>query len=302
MTDLVPNPILLFNNHFAGHRRTYPYRTRLAIAADLGYDGYEFHPIEPDDDVTWNEAETAFRESGLGVCGMYVVAGGAADDEVANLDNEILRVRRIIERLATWPVKPFLNLSIKSNPNPRSKKYEESGSAFAEERHWERGGQIVREADRLLQTHGMQGNLYTHVWFLCDTPEAEVRLIEAAQAEVIRPGVACFHSHFHPGVPDAADWLDAPGMDRLGYVALLNAWAKPEPFRTLHLDEGNIDIAGLLALLWQRQYQGPLVMQAYDIGGDPYVSAQRSITYVQSVAERFARNPRLNPLYESEGS
>ena len=41
-----PNPLYLFNNPFTGHRRNYPYRTRLAIAADLGFDGYELHPIE----------------------------------------------------------------------------------------------------------------------------------------------------------------------------------------------------------------------------------------------------------------
>ncbi len=295
MPETIPNPMLLFNNHFVGHRRSYPYATRLAIAADLQYDGYEFHPIEPDDDAVWHEAQSAFESSGLQHCGMYVVAGGAGDDEVASLDAEIERVRRIIERLATWRIKPFLNLSIKSNPNPRSMKYDESGSAFAEDRHWERGASIVREADRLLEQHGMQGNLYNHVWFLCDTPQAELRLIEEAQAKVIRPGVACFHSHFHPGVPDADKWLALPGMERLGYVALLNAWPKPEPFRSMHITEGVIDIAALLGLLWAYDYAGPLIMQAYDIGGDPYVSAQRSIQYVHEVAERFGRNPSLNP-------
>ena len=37
----IPNQLILFNNHFAMHRRHYPFRTRLAIAADIGYDGYE---------------------------------------------------------------------------------------------------------------------------------------------------------------------------------------------------------------------------------------------------------------------
>ena len=69
----VPNDIILFNNHFTGHRRDYPYCTRLAIAADIGYNGYEFHPIEPDDDATWGEATEAYRASGLTSAGMYVL-------------------------------------------------------------------------------------------------------------------------------------------------------------------------------------------------------------------------------------
>lgn len=55
---------------------------------------------------------------------------------------------------------------------------------------------------------------------------------------------------------------------------------------------------GLLAVLWKHEYSGPLVMQAYEIGGDPYRSADRSITYVRAIAERFRRNPLLNPYHE----
>ena len=68
---------------------------------------------------------------------------------------------------------------------------------------------------------------------------------------MIRPGVAIFHSHFHLGVPDFAELMAQPGMEKLGYFAVLNGWPKPaEPFRTRPLDDGNIDIAGALGLLW----------------------------------------------------
>lgn len=291
-----PNPILLFNNHFTDHRRHYPYRTRLAIAVDLGYDGYEFHPIEPDDDATWNEAATALRESGLRQSGMYVVTKGVNDDEIDNLDQELERLRRIVDRLAEMTPKPFLNLTIRSNPSPFSLRFHESGSTHAEARHWERAATIVRAADRMLVERGMRGNLYNHVWFMIDTPQAELRVLNDANAGAIQPGIASFHAHFHAGVPDPAAMLDLPGMERLSYVALLNAVPKPEPFRTVQIDEGNIDIAGLLANLWQREYSGPLVMQAYDLGGDPYITAKRSIEYIHAIWERFRRNPALNPV------
>ena len=87
-----------------------------------------------------------------------------------------------------------------------------------------------------------------------------------------------------------------PGMERLGYFAVLNGWPKPaEPFRTRPLDDGNIDIATALGLIWQHGYTGPIVSQAYDLGGDPYETARRSRDYLREIHARFLRNPELNP-------
>jgi len=291
------NPLYLFNNHFVMHRRNYPYRTRLAIAADLGFDGYEFHPIEPEDDKTWNEAAAAFKASGLKHAGMYVVAKGATDDEVDKIDASMERTRRIIERLHAIDPRAFLNYTVQSNPAGKSTPdYRDSGSAKAEPRHWERTARLVRAADDELAARGMSGNIYNHVWFMLDTPAAGVRAIREAGAKVIRPGIAIFHSHFHLGVPDFAELMAQPGMEKLGYFAVLNGWPKPaEPFRTRPLDDGNIDVAAALGVLWARGYTGPIVSQAYDLGGDAYETARRSRDYIREVHARFLRNPALNP-------
>jgi len=81
----LPNQLILFNNHFSMHRRNYPFSTRMAIAADTGYDGYEFHPMEPGDDKSWDDATAAFRASGLKRAGMYVVSKGINDDEFGSV-------------------------------------------------------------------------------------------------------------------------------------------------------------------------------------------------------------------------
>lgn len=292
-----PNPLYLFNNHFVGHRRNYPYRTRLAIAADLGFDGYELHPIEPDDDKTWDEAAAAFKASGLKHAGMYIVAKGATDDEYPQMEAQILRTRRMIERLHAIDPKAFVNFTVFSNPTGQSPPdYREAGSAKAEPKHWERTARLVRACDDDLAAHGMSGNLYNHVWFMIDTPAAELRTIRDSGAKVIRPGLALFHTFFHLGVPDLAAVMAEPGMERLGYFAVLNGWPKPaEPFRTRPLDDGNIDVAAALGLLWSKNYRGPIVSQAYDLGGDPYESARRSRDYLHAVHARFVRNPALNP-------
>jgi len=296
-----PNPLYLFNNHFVMHRRNYPFRTRLAIAADLGFDGFELHPIEPDDDKSWNEAAAAFKASGIKHAGMYLVAKGVNDDEAKDFDASIERTRKVIERLHAIDPKAFLNYTIASNPAGNSTPdYRDSGSAKAEARHWERTARLVKAADDELAKRGMSGNIYNHVWFMLDTPASGVRAIRDSGAKVIRPGIAIFHSHFHQGVPDFPELMNQPGMDRLGYFAVLNGWPKPaEPFRTRPLDDGNIDIAAALGLLWKRGYTGPIVSQAYDLGGDPYESARRARDYIRSVYDRFQRNPELNPSHRS---
>ncbi|MGH8021788.1 MAG: sugar phosphate isomerase/epimerase family protein [Opitutaceae bacterium] len=291
------NPLVLFNNHFTGHRRAYPCRTRLAIAADLGFDGYEFHPIEPDDDDTWAGADSAYGASGLRLAGMYIVAKGITDDELERFEAEVARAKRMIDRLAAIEPRAFVNFTISSNPAGRSTPdYRESGSAKAAPRHWERTARMVRAIDDHLAARGLSGNLYNHVWFMIDTPAAELRVLRDAGAAVLRPGIAIFHSHFHFGAPDFPELMDQPGMERLGYFAVLNGWPKPaEPFRTRPLDDGNIDIAGALGLLWSRGYRGPIVSQGYDLGGDPYESARRARDYIREVHARFERNPALVP-------
>lgn len=293
----LPNELILFNNHFVMHRRHYPYRTRLAIAADTGYDGYEFHPIEPGDDKVWDEATAAYRASGLRRAGMYIVSKGINDDDHDKFDAEVVRAKRMIDRLAVIDPQAFVNFTILSNPGGKSTPdYREAGSAKAEARHWERTARMLREVDAHVALRGLTCNLYNHVWFMIDTPAAEVRAIQESGAKVIRPGIALFHAFFHLGVPDLHEVMAQPGMERLGYFAVLNGWPKPaEPFRTRPLDDGNIDVAAALGLVWARGYTGPIVSQAYDLGGDAWLTAKRSIDYIREVYDRYQRNPALNP-------
>ena len=292
-----PNPLVLFNNHFTGHRRNYPYPTRLAVAADLGYDGYEFHPAEPNDDKTWDEISAAFKASGLARAGMYVVTKGATDEEFPKIEAEMARMKGIIDRLAALHPQAYLNFTGASNPVGNTPAdYREAGSAHAEPRHWERTAQIVREIDAHLALRGLSGNIYNHVWFMTDTPAAVLRVLQESGARVVCPGLASFHAFFHLGVPDLDQVMALPGMERLGYYALLNGWPKPaDPFRTRPLDDGNLDVAGSLGLLWKRGYSGPIVSQGFDLGGDPYDSARRSVQYIREIHARFVRNPALNP-------
>ena len=291
---MIPNPLILTENHFFRHRRHYPIATRFAIAADLGYDGYELTDADPKDDSTWSQVQNELDRTGMQQIGMYVVVHAIPGVEI---DSELARVDECIGRLSGLGRAAFLVLTMTVAPWSPTKLFHESGSAEATSLHWQQAARVIRAVDGMLGEKRMRGYLYNHVGFLIDTPDVEERLLTSVQPHNIAPGLSSFHAYFHEAVADPPDILSSPVMGRLGYVALHSGFPKPEPYRTALLDEGQIDIAGLLGLLWERGYRGPLALQAYDLGGDPYVTAERQMRYVRSVWERFQRNPRLNPAH-----
>jgi sugar phosphate isomerase/epimerase len=289
-----PNPLVLFDNHFIGHRRAYPLETQLATAVDLGYDGFELHAYNAADEHSWRGARRVVAQSGITLAGAYLTVRGVADVDAELLEESIEDAVGVVEQLARFEPPGYLGLALRM-PFEWTDTYERSGSAAADERHWERAGRIVGAVDAALAGHRVRGHLYNHVWFMVDTPAAELEVLARCGATTITPGLASFHTHFHPDVPILADVLDQRGMERLGYVALLNALPEPAPFRTVPLDEGQVDVAGWLGELWARGYEGPIALQAYDLGGDAYETARRAIAYARAIRARFERRPELNP-------
>lgn len=289
-----PNSLILTENHFFRHRRHYPIATRFAIAAELGYDGYELTDADPKDDTTWAQVRRELDRTGLQQIGMYVVVRALPG---ADVDAELARVADCIDRLSELDRHAFLLFTMTVAPWSPTKIFHESGSVEATPLQWQQAAYVIRAVDERLDEKHMPGYLYNHVGFLIDTPRIEERLLNQVRPRNITPGLSSFHAYFHAQVADPAEILSSPEMGRLGYVALHSGYPKPEPYRTAFLDDGQIDNAGLLGLLWERGYRGPIALQAYDLGGDPYLSAERQIRYVCSVWERFQRNPRLNPAH-----
>lgn len=287
-----PNKLILTENHFFRHRRRYPIATRFAIAADLGYDGYELTDADPKDDAGWAQVRDQLARTGIPQIGMYAVVRAMAG---MNIDAELARVADCIDRLAALGHDPYLVLTMTVAPWSATRPFHETGSAEATPAHWQQASQVIRAVDGMLAAKRLPGYLYNHAGFLIDTPDVEERLLTQVDAQHIAPGLSSFHAYFHAAVPDPPEILSSPVMGRLGYVALHSGYPAPPPYRTTYLDNGQIDIAGLLALLWARGYKGPLALQAYDLGGDPYVSAERQMRYVRSVWDRFRRDARLNP-------
>ncbi len=125
---MVPNPLILTENHFFRHRRHYSIATRFAIAADLEYDGYELTDADPKDDSTWSEVQNELDRTGMQQIGMYVVVRAMPDVQI---DTELARVGECIERLSSLGRTPFLVLTMTVAPWSPTKLFHESGSAEA---------------------------------------------------------------------------------------------------------------------------------------------------------------------------
>src|SRR5437660_11172742 len=111
----VPNLLILTENHFFRHRRRYPVATRFAIAADLGYDGYELTDADPKDDTTWSQVRHALDRTGMRQIGMYVVVRAMPG---FHLDTEIARVAGCGARLSGLRCPAFLLLTMTVPPWP----------------------------------------------------------------------------------------------------------------------------------------------------------------------------------------
>ena len=110
---MIPNPLILTENHFFRHRRQYPMATRFAIAADLGYDGYELTDADPKDDSTWSQVQNELDRTGMQQIGMYVVVHAMPGVEI---DSELARVDECIGRLSGLGRAAFLVLTMTVAP------------------------------------------------------------------------------------------------------------------------------------------------------------------------------------------
>src|SRR5262245_36302018 len=124
------NPLVLFDNHFIGHRRRYSLETQLAIAADLGFDGYEEHALEPADEAGWGEARAGADRHRFELFGAYLTLRGVADEEAAAVDGELERLDGVVEQLARFEPPGYLNLALRL-PFELSYAYDRGGTAEA---------------------------------------------------------------------------------------------------------------------------------------------------------------------------
>ena len=120
--------------------------------------------------------------------------------------------------------------------------------------------------------------------------------MDGAKAQHIGPAFCSHHWYGNKASDELDEVLAYPLMKRLNYVVLTNGIFSDAGFQAVRFDEGQIDMAWLLAKLYAFGYKGPISSQGWAIGGDPYVACKRFVETIQSLRKRFQTQPELNPL------
>jgi sugar phosphate isomerase/epimerase len=288
------NPLVLFDNFHTGNRRSYSLKARMASAEAAGFDGFELVSLDPGTDA-WKEAMDLIPTSQLKVWGLHRTTNAVVDGNAGRLNEDIEKIEAAVEAGAKSPAS-YMSLSLSGGGELRGSTIHESGSARAEDRHWERAYKIIGAFDRACKKYGLNGALYPHTHWLCDTPQSQAKILEGANAQTIGPAFCSHHWYANKNSLELDATFKLPMMKKLNYVVLTNGRFNGADFPAVRFDSGEIDMAWMLAIIYEFGYEGPISSQGWGIGGDPYVSGKIFVDTIRSLKKRFETQPELWPL------
>lgn len=294
-TGFPDNPLVLFDNFHVGNRRSYSWKSKFAQAQSAGFDGFEFAGVDPQSD-SWKEAMDLVPDTSFELWGFHWTTRAVIDENADKIDAEIEKIIDNVEICGRSPLRPYYTLSLSGTSELGGPTIAERGSAKAEERHWERAYKIIGAFDKACRDNHVRGSLYPHINWICDTPQSAFRIIEGAGAETIGPAFCSHHWYANSASWELDQVLEHHLMQRLNYVVLTNGIFTNSSFNAIRFDEGQIDMAWVLAKLYDFGYQGPISSQGWAIGGDPYDACKRFVDGVKQLRKRFIEHPELNPL------
>lgn len=224
-----------------------------ALLKELGYDGFGTSGYPSD------EFLAAFEAAGLRVFNTYLTL----DFDSANpaLDPKL---KQLVPRLKGHNTGLWIAINGVTRDGVKLKPSDPSGDALIVP--------AMRELADLAQSHDVRIAFYPHTWFWLERVEDGVRVARA----VDRPNVGATFNLCH--------WLKVEGardprpvlkqaLPKLFYVSINGAeagdtqqmeWSKLiQP-----LGAGSYDVAGLVKLLDELGYEGPVGFQGYGISGD----------------------------------
>ena len=292
---LPDNPLVLFDNFHAGNRRSYSWKSKFAQAESAGLDGFEFAVVDPHSD-RWKQAMDLVPDTNFKVWGFHWTTRAVIDRNADKIEAEIEKIIDNVEICGKSPLKPYFTLSLSGYAELGGPTFDQRGSAKAEDRHWKRAYKIIAAYDKACKDNGVKGSIYPHIDWICDTPQSAFKILEGAGAETVAPAFCSHHWYANPASIELDEMLAHPMMKRMQYVVLTNGIFTKSSFNAIRFNEGQIDMAWVLAKLYEFGYEGPISSQGWKIGGDPYDSLVRFVEGVKSLRKRFIDHPELNPL------
>ncbi|MEZ4849469.1 MAG: TIM barrel protein [Bacteroidia bacterium] len=289
------NPLVLFDNFHVGNRRSYSWKAKFAQAKAAGFDGFEFAVVDPKSD-SWKQAMDLVPKTNFKVWGFHWTTQAVVDHKAETINQEIEKIIENVEFCGKSPLKPYYTLSLSGRAELNGPTIHERGSAKAEDRHWERAYKIIAAYDKACRENDVTGALYPHIDWICDTPQSAFKILERAQATSIGPAFCSHHWYANQASDELDEVLKHPLMKRLNYVVMTNGLFRPDGFQAVRFNEGQIDMAWLLAKIYEFGYTGPISSQGWAIGGDPFVACKRFVDTIHALRDRFKKYPELNPL------
>lgn len=288
------NPLVLFDNFHVGNRRNYPAKSRLAAAEASGFDGFEIVMLDPATDE-WKEMTDLMGGTSFSVWGHHRTIRSVIDNNAENINRDIEKIEEVVEASAATPIE-YISLSLSGNDELRGPTIHESGSARAEDRHWERAYKIISAFDTACKKYNMRGSLYPHTHWICDTPQSQQKILNGANASFIGPTFCSHHWYANKNSIELDNALKLDVMEKLNYVVMTNGRFRGSGFPAVRFHEGEIDMAWLLAKIYEFGYAGPISSQGWAIGGDPFDSCKAFVDGMKTLKERFETRPDLWPL------
>ncbi len=293
--DYPNNPLVIFDNFHAGNRRSYSWKAKFAAAQAAGFDGFEFAVVDPASD-SWKEAMDLVPDTNFNLWGFHWTTRAVIDRNADNIEAEIEKIISNVETCAKSPLKPYMTLSLSGTDELGGPTIHERGSAKAEDRHWERAYKIIAAYDKACAEHNVKGSLYPHINWICDTPQSAIKILDGANAKTVSSAFCSHHWYANKASDEVDEVFAYPRMKDLKYVVLTNGVFTDSSFQAVRFNEGQIDMAWMLAKLYELGYDGPISSQGWQIGGDPYISCKRFVETMRSLRNRFIEQPELYPL------
>lgn len=239
--------------------------SQAAMVAEVGCRG-----IAPSGVHGIPEMLAAYDQHGLQMTALYV--GASVDPDVQAYDPKLAEVIRELKGRDTIV---WLYL--------QSKKYPASSDAGDE-----RAVAVVREIADLAAQSGLKVALYPHTWFYVQRVEDALRV--AGKADRANVGVTFNLCHWLrvDGPTDLRGRLER-ALPRLMVVTINGADTEGDWDRLIQtLDRGSYDVYGLLKLLRELGYRGPIGLQCYGIRGDARENLTRSLETWRRYQARLA--------------
>ena len=292
--EIPDNQLVLFDNFHSGNRRSYSFKAKFNSASKAGFDGFEIVSVDPSSDQ-WKEVLDLMPTTSFKVWGLHWTTRACVDRFAGDIEKDIGKIWEIAEASAKTPIE-YISLSLSGTDELGGATIHQSGSAKAEGRHWERAFRIIAAFDEACNKAGIRGALYPHTHWICDTPQSQEKILDGASAQTIGPAFCSHHWYANQASFELDETLEMPIMKRLNYVVLTNGRFSGNRFPAVPFNQGEIDMAYLLAKIIQFGYKGPISSQGWGIGGDPFLVSKSFVDGMNTLKYRFKNDPDLWPL------